>query len=346
MQKCACRDRCEHLRGLHRPQHKSSPPVLCEPGARGGSHLGVVAADGATALGGAAGVALVGVREGEVLLLAVPRAHHVHHGAVPAKGACGVGGTPRCRNHCSPGQKQWLRRSSPHRAPSAGSQLPGAPRGALTCPSGWRGSAPRTSSAGGGRAPTRTAQPTPPPPWPAARPTPGEGEKKGQWGFGLLGAGRWGNPLLVFGEGDLNPSSCPQNLACMSVWKRAAGRGQIALGMSLSRAQERDFGRQGFRPSMKQHRMPQAHLTCCVLSLLLLQQHPGTSRLLPAPSRGCSHLPPGSAVPPQSPWGPAQEQHMAPPAPGGMETPEAHPPLQVWELSASQGTRKTLPGQC
>lgn len=115
------------FRGSIAPSTNPAPPVLCEPGARGGSHLGVVAADGAAALGGAAGVALAGVREGEVLLLAVPRAHHVHHGAVPAKGACGVGGTPRCRNHCSPGQRQ--EDPAPTAAPSAGSQLPGAPRG-------------------------------------------------------------------------------------------------------------------------------------------------------------------------------------------------------------------------
>lgn len=53
-----------------------------------GAHLRVVAADRATAFGGAAGVALVGVGEGVVLLLLVPRFHHVRDRAVPAKGPC------------------------------------------------------------------------------------------------------------------------------------------------------------------------------------------------------------------------------------------------------------------
>lgn len=50
--------------------------------------------------------------------------------------------------------------------------------GALTCPSGWRGSAPCISLAGGARGPTGSAQPTPPLPWPAAHPTPGQEERK------------------------------------------------------------------------------------------------------------------------------------------------------------------------
>lgn len=43
-----------------------------------------MAADGAAAFGGAAGVALAGLGEGVVLLLLVPGFHHVHDRAVPA----------------------------------------------------------------------------------------------------------------------------------------------------------------------------------------------------------------------------------------------------------------------
>lgn len=53
------------------------------------AHLRVVAANRAAALGGAAGVALAGVREGVVLLLLVPGFHHVDDRAGPAKGAAG-----------------------------------------------------------------------------------------------------------------------------------------------------------------------------------------------------------------------------------------------------------------
>lgn len=74
--------------------------------------------------------------------------------------------------------------------PSLKAELGGTRLPSLTCPSGWRGSAPHISSAGGGRAPTRTVQPMPLPPWPAAHPTPGRGKGKGGGGLAFWGEAR------------------------------------------------------------------------------------------------------------------------------------------------------------
>lgn len=73
---------CQGMEGLHSRIAAEFREALGGCGA----HLRVVAADRATAFGGAAGVALVGVGEGVVLLLLVPRFHHVRDRAVPAKG--------------------------------------------------------------------------------------------------------------------------------------------------------------------------------------------------------------------------------------------------------------------
>lgn len=78
-------------------------------GAVCGAHLRVVAADRAAAFGGAAGVALAGVREGVVLLLLVPRFHHVYDRAGPAKGAAGKVDLLHLRAHA-----RWRERGRLH----------------------------------------------------------------------------------------------------------------------------------------------------------------------------------------------------------------------------------------
>lgn len=81
---------------------------------------------------------------------------------------------------------------------------------ALTCPIGWRGSVPHTSSARGGRGPTGSAQPTPPLPWPAAHPTPGHGRGKGQAGVLASQRREEEKPAPLCYVGFLSIPECPK----------------------------------------------------------------------------------------------------------------------------------------
>lgn len=99
---------------------------------------------------------------------------------------------------------------------------------ALTCPIGWRGSVPHTSSARGGRGPTGSAQPTPPLPWPNAHPTPTRERKRARRSFGFPEQGR--APLCYVGF--LSTPECPKNRTHASGKRMPRGRKHSSMSRS------------------------------------------------------------------------------------------------------------------